>query len=109
MELVHEAVGFPSTRLRPPDKSERSRNGGCSTNSSQLGLMEETVVDMSDADQRHRRAVGQADRRIAVLHMGRRDDMVDRMVIFALETDPVALRHIEADDRVVAGRPAVLD
>src|SRR5271166_2874451 len=72
--------------------------------------MEERVVDMGDADQRHRRAVGQGDRRVVVMLIGRRHNVVDRpRLIFALESDPVAMHRIEADDGVVAGDSVVLD
>ena len=42
------------------------------------------------------------------MHIGRRDDMVDGRGIFAGEGNPV-MRHIDADDGVVAGNSAVLD
>src|SRR5271166_2829335 len=86
------------------------RNRCCCAKSGQLDLMEERVVDMGDADQRHRRAVGQGDRRVVVMLIGRRHNVVDRpRLIFALESDPVAMHRIEADDGVVAGDSVVLD
>ena len=67
------------------------------------------MVDMGDTDQRHRRAVGQGDRRVAAILIGRRHDVVDRRVVFALEPDLVAMPGIEADDGVVAGDSVILD
>src|SRR6516225_2112588 len=81
----------------------------CAFRSNPLDLMEERMVDMGDADQRHRRAVGQGDRRVAAMLIGRRHNVVDRPLIFALESDPIAMPRIEADDGVVAGDSVVLD
>src|SRR6516165_941804 len=81
----------------------------CAFRSNPLDLMEERMVDMGDADQRHRRAVGQGDRRVAAMLIGRRHNVVDRPLIFALESDLIAMPRIKADDGVVAGDSVVLD
>jgi hypothetical protein len=40
-------------------------------------VVEEACIDVSDTDQRHRRSIGQMERRVAVLHFLTRDDLLD--------------------------------
>jgi diphthamide synthase subunit DPH2 len=70
-------------------------------------LAEEAAIDMRDADQCYRRAVGQAERRIAVIFLGRRDNMLDRIRILAGKGYPVGV--VEAEHRVMSASPAVLN
>ena len=67
------------------------------------------MIDMGDAHQSHARAVRQGDRRVVILHGGGCNDLVDCGGIFTDEGNRVAMRCIEADDRVVAGDAGVLD
>ena len=71
--------------------------------------MEECAVDMRDAHKGHGRAVGQGDCRTPAADRGCRDHMGHSARIFAREGDPVAMGLVEADDRIMAGCPTILD
>src|SRR5437660_402100 len=64
---------------------------------------------MGDADQGHRRAVGQCDRGVAVTLLRGGDDLLDSRRILAGERDRVAAGVAEAVDRVVPTRPALAE
>ena len=76
--LYQRRLVFPHARFLDRSLLASGLNAGSpSTIRYQLGLMEECVVDMGDADQCHRRAVGQGDRRIPAVLIGRRYSFTD--------------------------------
>ena len=62
---------------------------------------------MRDADQCYRRAIGQAERRIAVVFLRRRENVLDRIRILVGKRYSIGM--VEAEHRVMSARTTVLN